>query len=68
MNKYKQFSKAHLSIKYNMCGRKKAFDNKKDAYQKGQESYECICCGKWHRASVRKFKGKMSGYSLCSTS
>lgn len=66
MNKYIRFSKTHLVIKYNACGRKKAFDNKEDAYQKGQDSYECYYCGKWHRTSIKKGRiSKLKGFSFC---
>lgn len=66
MNKYKEFSKVHLVIEYNACGKKKRFSSKKESYQKGQISYKCYYCGKWHRASVKKKIGKTKNYSLCS--
>lgn len=54
MNKYKQFSKVKVNSRYRACGRKQAYDNKEAAYQKGQDSYECPFCGKWHRKSITK--------------
>jgi hypothetical protein len=65
MNKYKQFSKAHIVRKYNMCGRKAAYEDKASAYQKGQDSYLCPHCEKWHRTGAKNgIRGKLSGFSL----
>ena len=67
MNKYKQFSKAHLQVKWNACWRKKAYNTKEDSIQKGQDSYECFYCNKWHRTSIKKgVRGKLKGYSFSS--
>ena len=66
MNKYEEHSKAHLVIQNNACGRKKSFDTKDEAYQKGQISYECWYCGKFHRASAKKKRGEMKKFSYLS--
>ena len=65
MNKYKSLSRKLRKerAKEKMCLNKKAYETKEFAYQKGQESYNCKHCGKWHRSGkmtkfivgVRKF-------------
>jgi transposase-like protein len=52
MNKYKHLSKEirNERIKIKGCIDKKQFDTEKEAYQKGQDSYKCKHCGKWHRS------------------
>lgn len=37
-------------LKWKACERKRAYDTKEDAFQKGQQSYLCRYCGKWHRS------------------
>ena len=33
-----------------MCIDKKQFNSKEESFQKGQRSYLCKHCGKWHRS------------------
>jgi hypothetical protein len=51
MNKYKQFAKRAREVghRYSSCERKRVFDTREEAFQKGQEVYHCKYCGKWHR-------------------
>ena len=45
----------------------KAYENKEQSIQKGQEAYKCYYCGKWHRTSVSKGRrGKLKGFSFAS--
>lgn len=37
------------------CTRKRAFDTREDAVQKGSVPYRCHYCGKWHRATDKKY-------------
>lgn len=36
--------------KWKTCDRKKAYDTREAAFQKGQEVYQCRYCGKFHRS------------------
>lgn len=38
------------------CTSKKSYDTKEEAFQKGQKTYKCKYCGKFHRS------GKMSKF------
>ncbi len=51
-DKYKNLKRKaqKLRSKNKMCLDKKAFETKEDAFQKGQSSYQCKHCGKWHRS------------------
>ncbi len=53
MNKYKWFSREaqKLRKKNKMCEDKVAFETEEEAFQKGQKTYKCNYCGKWHRSS-----------------
>lgn len=66
MNKYDHFSKVYIHVIKNACGRKKSFNTKEEAYQKGQDSYECFWCHKYHRRSISRPKCKASGYFYAS--
>lgn len=52
MNKYKSESRKarKANARLHACERKVAYDTAEAAYQKGQESYRCKYCGKWHRS------------------
>ena len=64
-NKYKELSKAKDVILDNRCRNKVQYGTKEEAYQKGQDSYHCGTCHKWHRTSIIKgTKKKMKGFSL----
>ncbi len=57
MNKYRAESRKAQKARRQerMCERKAAYETREEAYQKGQESYHCPYCGKWHRSgSVAK--------------
>lgn len=51
-NKYKHLNRKQREIekRNKMCLNKRQFETKADAYQKGQESYKCKYCGKYHRS------------------
>lgn len=38
--------------RFKKCERKRAYPTKEAAYQKGQESYLCGYCNKWHRSGA----------------
>ncbi len=63
MNKYARFSKVADWILDKKCRNKVSFDSKQEAYQKGQDTYQCEECGKWHRATVAKGR-KAKGFFL----
>lgn len=58
MNKYFELSgeaRRKRAIE-NGCVGKTAYESKEESYQKGQVSYLCKNCGKWHRSGkVSKF-------------
>jgi len=44
-----------------MCLRKRAFETPAEAFQKGQSSYRCPHCGKWHRSgTLEKLAAQLS--------
>lgn len=51
-NKYAAFSKRAQKnrVKTKMCLNKAAYETEEAAYQKGQRSYKCKFCQKWHRS------------------
>lgn len=51
MNKYQQFSKAAQKQrkKDRMCLSKTRYESAEAAFQKGQQSYQCPHCQRWHR-------------------
>ncbi len=38
--------------RWKSCIRKRAYDTEAEAFQKGQSSYRCKFCGKWHRSGA----------------
>lgn len=52
MNKYKEESKKAQAAarRLRACESKRAYDTEEEAYQKGQTTYRCRYCGKWHRS------------------
>jgi hypothetical protein len=39
-----------VEAKRKACNKKKAFNSFEEAYQKGQQTYKCPFCRKWHRS------------------
>lgn len=39
-------------LKWKACGRKRAYETEAEAFQKGQQTYLCRYCGKWHRSGA----------------
>lgn len=54
MSKNKYAKEAKKAKKANrrlmMCESKAVFETEEEAYQKGQKSYQCPYCHKWHRS------------------
>jgi len=46
--------RSRVTLAYDTCEVKTAYDTKEDALQKGMKSYQCQFCGKWHRTSIKK--------------
>ena len=43
------------------CQRKRAYESEAEAFQKGQRTYRCKYCGKWHRSgALTKFIVQLS--------
>jgi len=53
-NKYLEYSKLakQQRLKRRSCTAKRAFDTPEQAYQKGQQVYQCPFCGKYHRSGA----------------
>jgi hypothetical protein len=51
-NKYADKAKTARAARrrHNHCTRKVAYETEGDAYQKGQVTYQCRYCGKFHRS------------------
>jgi hypothetical protein len=54
-NKYDKESKkaqrkARKAHGKSVCEKKKAYETREEAHQKGQEVYKCKFCKKWHRS------------------
>jgi hypothetical protein len=54
MNKYREHSRAaqKAAKRLKACESKAAFDTEEAAYQKGQRTYRCPHCNKWHRSGA----------------
>lgn len=56
MSKNKYEKQAKLARQANkillMCESKVQFETEEAAFQKGQKSYKCAHCGKWHRSGA----------------
>lgn len=51
-NKYKRQARAARRDwqRWRMCDRKRRYDTEAEAQQKGQRTYRCPICKKWHRS------------------
>jgi len=51
-DKYKHLKRKaqKLRKKKKMCEDKKQYETNEASFQKGQKSYKCNYCGKWHRS------------------
>lgn len=62
-DKYKNLKRKaqKLRAKKKMCLDKKQFETEQYAYHKGQKSYKCKHCNKWHRSGqMTKFIVQLS--------
>jgi hypothetical protein len=47
--------------RWKMCERKRKYATREEAFQKGQEVYQCKHCGYWHRSgSLASLVAKVS--------